>query len=143
MKSFRDRNPYAVGIVSVLVLGALTGGAFAVGLLKIFEHTYTLHAQFRAVAHQKFGRLRLVEGGLRDCQFARGRGHLVDAVQPQGNAVPRGFDDFANALSPTPIDHGSHFAGAQAHGVQRMVGFLVLEHDLSAGAQIGIAEESV
>ena len=33
MKSFRDRNPYAVGIISVLVIGAATGFAFAVGIL--------------------------------------------------------------------------------------------------------------
>lgn len=50
MKSFRDRNPYAVGIVSVLVLGLLTGFAFAIGLLRLFEDTYTVRAEFADAA---------------------------------------------------------------------------------------------
>ena len=46
MKSFRDRNPYLVGIVSVLVIGALTGAAFGIGLLHLLEKTYSLRAEF-------------------------------------------------------------------------------------------------
>src|SRR3954454_11661070 len=46
MRSFRDMNPYLVGIVSVIVLGALTGAAFGVGLLHLLEHTYDLRAEF-------------------------------------------------------------------------------------------------
>lgn len=46
MKSFRDRNPYAVGLVSVLVIAGLTGMAFAVGLFRLLEDTYTVRAEF-------------------------------------------------------------------------------------------------
>jgi phospholipid/cholesterol/gamma-HCH transport system substrate-binding protein len=46
MKSFRDMNPYAVGLVSVLIIGALTGVAFGVGLLHLLEKTYPLKAEF-------------------------------------------------------------------------------------------------
>lgn len=46
MKSFRDRNPYVVGIVCVLLISAFTGAAFMVGLLKTFEKTYEVEAVF-------------------------------------------------------------------------------------------------
>lgn len=46
MKSFRDRNPYAVGLISVLLLGAATGLAFAVGLLNLLEKTYEMEGVF-------------------------------------------------------------------------------------------------
>lgn len=46
MKSFRDRNPYAVGLVSVLLLGTIVAVAFMVGLLHIFERTYAMEAVF-------------------------------------------------------------------------------------------------
>ncbi len=46
MKSFRDRNPYAVGIISVLLIGAATGFAFMVGTLNLFEKTYSMEGVF-------------------------------------------------------------------------------------------------
>jgi phospholipid/cholesterol/gamma-HCH transport system substrate-binding protein len=46
MRSFRDMNPYLVGIVSILLIGAITGAAFGVGLLHLLEHTYDVHAEF-------------------------------------------------------------------------------------------------
>ena len=46
VKSFRDRNPYAVGIVSMLVIGVVTGLAFMVGLLHLLEDTYTMEGTF-------------------------------------------------------------------------------------------------
>ena len=46
MKSFRDRNPYAVGLITVLVLGAATGFAFMVGTLKLLEDTYAMEGVF-------------------------------------------------------------------------------------------------
>ena len=55
MKSFRDRNPYAVGIVSVLLIGAVTGFAFAIGLFHLLEHTYEVRAQFRDAAGLRGG----------------------------------------------------------------------------------------
>ncbi|MGI8663586.1 MAG: MCE family protein [Acidimicrobiales bacterium] len=55
MRSFRDRNPYAVGIISVLLIGAITGFAFAAGLLHLLEHTYELRSQFRDAAGLREG----------------------------------------------------------------------------------------
>ena len=46
MKAFRDRNPYAVGIASALVIGGLVSVAFMVGILHLFEKTYTLRGEF-------------------------------------------------------------------------------------------------
>lgn len=46
MKSFRDRNPYLVGIVSVLLIGAATGFAFMVGLLNLLEKAYPMEGVF-------------------------------------------------------------------------------------------------
>lgn len=50
MKSFRDRNPYAIGIASVLVIGTLVGFAFMVGVLHLLEDTYKVEAVFRDAA---------------------------------------------------------------------------------------------
>jgi phospholipid/cholesterol/gamma-HCH transport system substrate-binding protein len=55
MKSFRDRNPYVVGLVSVLVIGALTGLGFAVGLLHLLERDYQLHGVFADAAGLRVG----------------------------------------------------------------------------------------
>lgn len=46
MKSFRDRNPYIVGIISVLLLGAATGFAFLVGTLNLLEEAYPMQGIF-------------------------------------------------------------------------------------------------
>lgn len=46
MKSFRDRNPYVVGLLSVLLLGAATGFAFLVGLLNLLERAYPMEGVF-------------------------------------------------------------------------------------------------
>ena len=46
MRSFRDRNPYAVGLISVLAIGVFTGIAFSIGLLHLLEHTYKVQAVF-------------------------------------------------------------------------------------------------
>jgi phospholipid/cholesterol/gamma-HCH transport system substrate-binding protein len=46
MKSFRDRNPYIVGIVSVLLLGGATGFAFLVGTLNLLEDAYAMEGVF-------------------------------------------------------------------------------------------------
>lgn len=55
MRSFRDRNPYAVGVVSVLVIAGLTGLAFAVGLFRLLEDTYTVRAEFVDAAGLRSG----------------------------------------------------------------------------------------
>lgn len=55
MKSFRDRNPYAVGLVSILVIGLLTGFAFMVGLLHLLEDAYEVRASFTDAAGLRTG----------------------------------------------------------------------------------------
>ncbi len=55
MKSFRDRNPYAVGVVSLLVIGLITGLAFMVGLLHLLEHTYSMEGSFTDAAGLRKG----------------------------------------------------------------------------------------
>jgi phospholipid/cholesterol/gamma-HCH transport system substrate-binding protein len=47
LRSFRDMNPYAIGIGSVLLIGAFVGLAFAVGIFRIFEDTYSVPVEFR------------------------------------------------------------------------------------------------
>lgn len=55
MKSFTDRNPYAIGVVSVLVIAAATGFAFMVGILHLLEDTYTVQAVFSDAAGIRAG----------------------------------------------------------------------------------------
>lgn len=46
MKAFRDRNPFAVGIASILVLAIAVGFAFMIGILHLFEKTYSMRGEF-------------------------------------------------------------------------------------------------
>lgn len=46
MKSFRDTNPYLIGILSVLLIGATVGAAFLAGLKHVFESTYAVQGVF-------------------------------------------------------------------------------------------------
>lgn len=55
MRSFRDRNPYAVGIVSMLLIGAVTGAAFMVGLLHLLERSYEMEGTFTDAAGLRTG----------------------------------------------------------------------------------------
>ncbi len=55
MRSFRDRNPYAIGIASVLVIGAFVGFAFMVGILHLLEDTYPVKAVFNDAAGIRSG----------------------------------------------------------------------------------------
>jgi phospholipid/cholesterol/gamma-HCH transport system substrate-binding protein len=55
VKSFRDRNPYAVGLVSLLVIGALTGLAFMVGILHLLENTYEMEGTFTQASGLRSG----------------------------------------------------------------------------------------
>ena len=50
MRSFRDRNPYAIGIASVLVIGLFVGFAFMVGVLHLLEDAYKVEAVFSDAA---------------------------------------------------------------------------------------------
>jgi phospholipid/cholesterol/gamma-HCH transport system substrate-binding protein len=49
-KAFRERNPYIIGITTVLVLAAFVGMAFAVGILHLLEKTYPVKAEFSDAA---------------------------------------------------------------------------------------------
>lgn len=55
MKSFRDRNPYAVGLASLLVIGLFTGAAFMVGLAHLLEKTYSMSGVFEDASGVKGG----------------------------------------------------------------------------------------
>jgi len=46
VKSFRDMNPYVVGLVSVLLLGGATGVAFLVGTFNLLEDAYPMQGVF-------------------------------------------------------------------------------------------------
>jgi phospholipid/cholesterol/gamma-HCH transport system substrate-binding protein len=81
MRSFRDRNPYAVGLISVLIIGTITGIAFAVGLLHLLENTYTLRAEFKDAAGLRGGDSVQVAGikvgRVTDVKADRQRGVIV------------------------------------------------------------------
>ena len=55
LKSFRDRNPYAIGLVSVGVIGAFVAAAFAVGLLHLGERAYEVRGVFADAGGIKAG----------------------------------------------------------------------------------------
>ena len=46
MRSFRDRNPILIGIVSISIIGALVGFAFLVGVFHLLEDTYKVQGVF-------------------------------------------------------------------------------------------------
>ncbi|GAA3806533.1 MCE family protein [Sphaerisporangium flaviroseum] len=81
LKSFKDRNKVAVGIVSLAVLGALLTGTFLVGTLGILDSGYAMSAIFPD------------SGGLRvgnDVRVAGVKAGKVTEVRPdyeQGNVV--------------------------------------------------------
>jgi len=49
-KAFRERNPYVIGITTVLLLAAFVGLAFSVGILHLLEKTYPVKAEFTDAA---------------------------------------------------------------------------------------------
>lgn len=46
MKSFKDMNPYVIGLVSIFVIALFTGMAFMVGILHLGENAYDVTAVF-------------------------------------------------------------------------------------------------
>ena len=48
--SFRDRNPFIIGIASILAIVLAVAGAFSVGAFHIFEHTFAITGQFSDAA---------------------------------------------------------------------------------------------
>jgi phospholipid/cholesterol/gamma-HCH transport system substrate-binding protein len=90
-------NPYIVGLVSILVLGALTGAAFGVGLLHLLEHTYDLHAEFSDASGLKTGdsvRVAGVKvGRVTDIRADRQKGLvIVDLVVNHGTHLGPGTE---------------------------------------------------
>ncbi len=55
MRSFRDRNPYLIGIFSVLVILALVGFAFSLGILQLFKERYEVRGVFADASGIKKG----------------------------------------------------------------------------------------
>jgi phospholipid/cholesterol/gamma-HCH transport system substrate-binding protein len=81
VKSFRDRNPYAVGLVSVLVIGLLTGLAFAVGLLHLLERAYEVRGVFSDASGLRNGDEVKMAG------VKVGRVTGIDADRQNGNVI--------------------------------------------------------
>ncbi len=81
MKSFADRNPYVIGIVSILVIAAATGMAFMVGILHLLEPTYDVQAVFNDAAGIRVGDEVRVAG------VKAGRVDKVRADRQAGNVV--------------------------------------------------------
>ena len=55
MRSFRDRNPYLVGIFSVLLILGFVGFAFSVGILQLFRDAYPARGVFADASGIKRG----------------------------------------------------------------------------------------
>ncbi|MGH2685764.1 MAG: MlaD family protein, partial [Actinomycetota bacterium] len=81
MKSFRDRNPYAVGLVSVAIIGVLTALAFAIGLLHLLEDTYTMSGVFPDASGIRSGDQVRVAG------VKVGRVTGIEADREHGNVI--------------------------------------------------------
>ena len=85
VSSFRDLNPYLVGIVSTLTIGALVGFAFMVGILRLFEETYTITAVFPDAASMKGGdevRVAGIKAGrVSDLEVDRDNGRVIVSME--------------------------------------------------------------
>lgn len=81
MKSFRDMNPYAIGVLSILVIGAATAAAFAFGILHVFEKAYPVKAVFSDAAGIRVG------DDVRVAGVKSGRVTKVSADRAAGNVV--------------------------------------------------------
>lgn len=84
-RSFRDMNPYAVGLVSVAVIGVLVGVAFLAGLLHLFEDTYSVRAVFPDASGLRGGdevRVAGVKAGrVAGMEVDRANGHVVVTLE--------------------------------------------------------------
>src|SRR5207249_2127913 len=81
VKSFRERNPYVIGILSVLGLGFFVGVAFMVGILHLLEHTYSVKAVFNDAAGVRSG------ADVRVAGIKAGRVTGIKADRLQGKVV--------------------------------------------------------
>jgi phospholipid/cholesterol/gamma-HCH transport system substrate-binding protein len=92
-RSFRDFNPYVVGLVSVGVIAVAVGLALAVGILHLFEDTYRVRAVFPDAAGTKNGdEVRvagLAVGRITDIEPDRLNGNvIIEFVVDQGIEMP-------------------------------------------------------
>jgi len=81
MKAFRERNPYVIGIMCVLALGAFVGLAFAVGILHLLEKTYPVKAEFTDAAGMTAG------SDVRVAGIKAGRVTGIKADRSQGKVI--------------------------------------------------------
>ena len=81
IKSFRDRNPYLIGLASMTVIGVLVGIAFLVGIKHLLEHNYKVRAVFSDAAGIRGGDLVRVAG------VKSGRVTKVRADRVHGNVI--------------------------------------------------------
>lgn len=80
-ESFRDVNPYVIGLASVGVIGVLVGLAFMVGLFHLFDDTYQVKAVFPDAAGLRGGDEVRVAG------VKSGRVAAIDVDRSKGNVV--------------------------------------------------------
>lgn len=83
MKSFRDRNPIAIGLVSVAVIGALVGLAFMAGIQHLFERSYAMSGIFADAAGIRAG------DDVRVAGVKAGRVTSVEPNRSAGNVIVR------------------------------------------------------
>lgn len=95
-RSFRDLNPYAVGIGSVLVIGAIVGFAFMVGLFHLLEDAYTVKAVFPDAAALRAGDEVKVAG------VKSGRVTSIGADHRTGTVIVEMVVDRGVHLGPRP-----------------------------------------
>lgn len=98
-KSFRDRNPYAVGSISILVTMAIVGFAFAYGVLHLFTYQYPVRATFSDTAGLKAG------DNVRVAGVKVGRVSSVEADRVHGDIVVNLVITDKNAAQLGPATH--------------------------------------
>jgi phospholipid/cholesterol/gamma-HCH transport system substrate-binding protein len=104
MKSFRERNPYVIGLTCVLVLAAFVGFAFSVGILHLLEHTYSVNAEFTDAAGLSSGanvRVAGIKAGrVTGVKVDRNRGKVI-VEMVVNNGVHLGPDTHAEVALET------------------------------------------
>ena len=81
VKSFRDRNPYFIGLGSIVIIGVLVAIAFLVGIKHLLEHNYKVRAVFSDAAGIRGGDVVRVAG------VKSGRVVRVRADRIHGNVI--------------------------------------------------------
>lgn len=94
MKSFRDMNPFVVGLTSMGIIGVLVAIAFAAGILRWFDDTYEIEAVFADAA----GVVR--DDDVRVAGVEVGRVTAVEADRDEGNVIVRMVVDKGVELGP-------------------------------------------